>query len=64
MSQELGFIPEDPDYVNPFRARRARSMEEFEDNQSVRKKEVGKDKKKQNVRGPKLHGSRHGKTEL
>ena len=39
-------------------------MEEFEDNQSVRKKGLGKDKKKEKTRGPKLRGSRHGKTEL
>ena len=61
MSQELGLIPEDPGYVNPFRAQR--STEEFEDNQSIRKRGLGKDKKEK-IRGPKLRGGRHGKTEL
>ena len=63
MSQELGLIPEDPDYINPFRAHRSRSMEGFEDNQSIKKRGMGKEKKEK-IRGPKLRGSRHGKTEL
>ena len=62
MSQELGLIPEDPDYVNPFQGHR--SMEEFEDNQSVRKRGLSKEKKKEKARGPKLRGGRHSKTEL
>ena len=64
MSQELGLIPEDPDYVNPFR-RSHRSTEEFTDNQSMRNKGIVKDKRtKEKNRGPKLRGGRHVKTEL
>lgn len=64
MSQELGLIPEDPDFVNPFRASH-RSTEEFMDNQSTKNKANVRDKKlKEKNRGPKLRGGRHVKTEL
>ena len=64
MSQELGLIPEDPDYVNPFRASH-RTREEFTNNESMRKNpSIGKEKKKEKSRGPKLRGGRHSKTEL
>ena len=64
MSQELGLIPEDPDFVNPFRAS-TRSREEFMDNHSTRNKATVRDKKQVDKnRGPKLRGGRHVKTEL
>ena len=64
MSQELGLIPEDPAYVNPFRAKH-RTREEFTSNESTRKKpNISKEKKKEKARGPKLRGGRHSKTEL
>lgn len=64
MSQELGLIPEDPDYVNPFRAAH-KTAEDFIDNDSLRNRASARDKKKQEKnRGPRLRGGRHPKTEL
>ena len=63
MSQELGLIPEDPDYVNPFR-KSHRTREEFTSNESMRKKPGMVKDKKEKTRGPKLRGGRHSKMEL
>ena len=64
MAQEIGLIPEDPDYMNPFRAMH-QTLSEFSQNSRNLKSEKLKKKKEKlkKQRGPKLRGGKT-KTEL
>jgi hypothetical protein len=52
MSQELGFVPEDPDYTNPFRGLHATNMDQILNEAKKQNK-----KKKKFAKGPKLRST-------
>lgn len=67
MSQELGFVPEDPNYVNPFRNTHQEEVALYFCHISCYfpkkllkdvKKEAKKKKNKKSKKGPKLRGHR------
>lgn len=62
MAQEIGLIPEDPDYINPFRAMH-KTLSDFNEAKHVRTKLEKKKEKSQKRRGPKLRGGKR-RTEL